>query len=310
MIGMRAATEAQVFSIGQSDWFETAVAPIGTQSSLSARILRSLRRRGADIGYRVRVAELCQELDAPPVSVRKALNLLGARGTLDWFHGREFVLAAPIGRPVRTQAEASQSLLMQAVLCARDEGALASECSSDDVARTLDVRKIIAVQALNGLERLGLAERDPGPCWCLRNTVTALLESYRLRLAVEPLSLLSPLRRTDSVWLSQMGQRHRTLLADGGDAESFSRLDGEFHRQLAGFSGNRFMSEAIGQQVEIAGLTAKHSIPELMRDVEEHLAILTALERGKDGEAASLLMRHLETMVELLSRHQDAPARL
>jgi DNA-binding GntR family transcriptional regulator len=122
-----------------------------------------------------------------------------------------------------------------------------------------------------------------------------LSESYNFRLAIEPQSLFAFPQEGDSLWLAQAGERHRRVLsgAEPADASSLSRLDSEFHRQLVRFSGNRFMIEGINQQIEMTGLLGQRRIGDLRQDLEEHLAIIAALQAGQNVRAARIMAQHL-----------------
>jgi DNA-binding GntR family transcriptional regulator len=283
---MRAATDARIFP--SRDRYS-----VQASFSLPARILKFLRLRRADAGACICVESLCRQLGAPPQPVRDALNLLAIRGTLDFIHGRDFVLAAAPGCSIRLQTGNGQFLLMQAILTARRRQLLPQDCSVDDVALAMDVRKKVAAHAMEGLEELGLAMRRPAGRWQVGGIDAAmLLESYRFRLAVEPACLRS--WQTDMLFLARLKQQHCEALAYPRDRAHLSRLDREFHLCLAAQSGNRYMSEAVGRQIEIASLWEERSSAALKQDLEDHLAILAALEAGQEKAAAGLLTRHLE----------------
>ncbi len=272
--------------------------PNRQRKALAARILRLLRSYGAGPGYRVSVAGLCRELRSSASTVRAALNNLGAQGAVEWRNSRGFVLARPIAGSIRVQVENCHHRWMRSIFQVRKAGALADVCSSNDVARAVGIRKTAATDVMLAMERLELLERLSGSLWrfCEKGSDAQVLsESYNLRLAIEPQSLLAAARGNDGLWLIQARERHMRVLCGErpADLTALCQLDAEFHQQLVCLSGNRFMIETTGQQIAIADLISNRSTDDLRHDLEEHLAIIAALAAGKRTRASEMLAHHL-----------------
>jgi DNA-binding GntR family transcriptional regulator len=117
------------------------------------------------------------------------------------------------------------------------------------------------------------------------------IESRAFRQAVEPaaLGMIHAPR-----WLADMALRHRRVLAWPADQDALQALDLEFHLQLVRLSGNRFMIEAIEPRIVTAHQGDRRDMDELRRDLEDHLEMITLLQRGDPGAAARQLARHLD----------------
>ena len=104
------------------------------------------------------------------------------------------------------------------------------------------------------LDRIGAEgwiERRPGYGWefsAMMRTPDALLQSYRLRLALEPAALLEPGYRLDPAVLARCRQAEMHLLDGGIETDSADQLHDRgvrFHESLVEASGNAFFIDAI-----------------------------------------------------------------
>ncbi|MCK3261901.1 FCD domain-containing protein, partial [Escherichia coli] len=84
----------------------------------------------------------------------------------------------------------------------------------------------------------------PGYGWefsSMMTTPDSLLQSYRLRLALEPAALLEPTYRIDKAVLARCRAAERHLLDGGIDSDSADQLHERgvrFHESLVEASGN------------------------------------------------------------------------
>jgi DNA-binding GntR family transcriptional regulator len=95
----------------------------------------------------------------------------------------------------------------------------------------------------------------------------------------------------------EMHRRFIAAKASSRTANEFFEMNARFHEMIAGFSGNRFVLQAIEQMdrlrkfQELASFTADSRA--LVQSCKEHVAILDAIERGDRDWAAALMRRHL-----------------
>jgi DNA-binding GntR family transcriptional regulator len=125
-------------------------------------------------------------------------------------------------------------------------------------------------------------------------------ESYRFRLAIEPLALLEKSFELDEEAAARCAAKHERVL--DGSIDQISPIDlfemnAEFHELLAASSGNRFFLQAIQQQNRLRRFVNYHWTygPDRVRETcREHMDVLKAVRDGDMPWAASLLRRHLE----------------
>lgn len=128
----------------------------------------------------------------------------------------------------------------------------------------------------------------------------ACAESYALRAALEPAAMAMPGFCPDPTVLRRLRAQQQAL-ADGGYRRAgrveLFQANSTFHEALAALSGNRFVVQVIARQNQLRRLLeyrlASDDRARVGRQCEEHLAILSLLDRGEPGAAARLLGDHL-----------------
>jgi GntR family transcriptional repressor for pyruvate dehydrogenase complex len=129
--------------------------------------------------------------------------------------------------------------------------------------------------------------------------IAGMLRTLEVRIALEGQSAALAARRHTPQQLSRIRTTLEALRADFEGGGIPARSDFEFHRAVAEASGNELfvdllniLNETIQQAMTVAlGLTRAGSKDRARRVVEEHEAILDAIEGG-DPEAAGLAMRY------------------
>ena len=156
------------------------------------------------------------------------------------------------------------------------------------------------------LDRIGAEgwiERRPGYGWefsAMMRTPDALLQSYRLRLALEPAALLEPGYRLDPAVLARCRQAEMHLLDGGIETDSADQLHDRgvrFHESLVEASGNAFFIDAIRRVNRVRRLlrTARCATARYREHCEQHLRILDLLERERNQEASDAMREHLSS---------------
>ncbi|WP_454689282.1 GntR family transcriptional regulator [Achromobacter aloeverae] len=157
----------------------------------------------------------------------------------------------------------------------------------------------------------GWAERRPGYGWefsGMMRTPEALLQSYRLRLALEPAALLEPGYRLDPAVLARCREAEWHLLNGGIETDTADQLHDRgvrFHESLVEASGNPFFIDAIRRVNRVRRLLSYRSMRDRKRyrqHCEQHLAVLALLEQGRNREAADALRAHLQSTLDNIGK--------
>jgi DNA-binding GntR family transcriptional regulator len=159
------------------------------------------------------------------------------------------------------------------------------------------------VRVLRRLSDLGLVERKAGNGWSfnpLLHSLRAQAESYAFRRAVEPAVVLQGTFELDRAWAKETRARHmafrRRSFRDFRPVE-FYEMNSDFHETLARCSGNRYLLDAVRRQNQLRSFLNydwRHGPARVLASIDEHMAILTALEAGDNQLAADTMIAHLE----------------
>ncbi len=280
--------------------------PSRLQSDLAARILRLLKDQGAGPGHRLVELDLCQQFGVSRTPIRGALRQLETQGWVESRANRGFILLDPVteasvSEPVNAQDEEDKALISR-IAEARVNGKLARDVTQEEICRLFNVKLPTAVRVLRRLADLGLVERKPGNGWSFLQSIDnprAHAESYALRRIIEPQLVLQKTFELDREWLENIKARHlafRKMKWRDSLAVEFYNMNSDFHEGLARCSGNRFMLSAVQKQIQLRTFlnyywSAGKERPRA--SIDEHLAIIAALERGDREEAAALIVEHL-----------------
>ena len=139
-------------------------------------------------------------------------------------------------------------------------------------------------------------------------TPDSLLQSYRLRIALEPAALLEPDFYLDPQVLQSSRAAELHLLAGGIEADTPDQLHQRgvrFHESLVEASGNPFFIDTIQRLNRVRRLLSYRSMQDRQRYKEhcqQHLRILDLLEKGRNAEASEALRRHLTRTLKNLQK--------
>lgn len=285
---------------------EAPAGPSRLQVELAARILRLLKDQNAGPGHHLVEQELCQEFGVSRTPIRGALKLLAQQGSVEARANRGFVLVepvtvAPVTEPLNPQEEADQQLLV-AIAEARNSGKLAADCTQQELCRLFDARPPTVVRVLRKLAELGLVERKAGNGWTfvpLLDSLRAQAESYKFRRAVEPAVVLQDTFELDHKWAKETRARHMAFRRRPWRdfrAVEFYDMNSDFHEQLARCSGNRYLLDAVRRQIQLRSFLNYHwhyGPARVLASIDEHMAILSAIEAGDTQLAAKTMIEHL-----------------
>jgi DNA-binding GntR family transcriptional regulator len=160
----------------------------------------------------------------------------------------------------------------------------------------------------------GWARKKPGYGWEFSNMLTtpeSLLQSYRLRLAIEPAALLEPAYQLDKQVIARCRAAEHHLLNGGIDTDTADQLHDRgvrFHESLVEGSGNPFFIDTMRRVNRVRRLLSYRSMRDRSRYKEhcdQHLMLLDLLERERNEEAAEVMREHLGSTLRNLARIRD-----
>jgi DNA-binding GntR family transcriptional regulator len=160
----------------------------------------------------------------------------------------------------------------------------------------------------------GWARKKPGYGWefsAMLTTPESLLQSYRLRLAIEPAALLEPRYRLEKAVLERCRAAERQLLEggiQGATADQLHERGVRFHESLVEGSGNSFFIDTVRRVNRVRRLLSYRSMRDRSRykeHCEQHLRLLDLLERERNDEAAEAMRDHLGSTLRNLARIGD-----
>ena len=262
-----------------------------------------------------RMAELAQ---GSRTAVRSTLTYLHERGIIsglkerrllrkpqpdDWFGEAE----------LQSGAERIQQVLMERIY--HSDLPPGADFSEAELARAAGASTISVREFLIGFSRYGLIEKKPQGGWRLcafdRSFATELADVRRMfeLSAVQHLVSLPP---DDPAFarLAELVARHEKLGSSMPASHTdFPALDREFHSFLIGLLNNRFaqsLNDIVSLVFHYHYQWDKHDeMPRNQYAVQEHLAILRALERRDGAAAIKAMSTHLDssrrTMLEAIA---------
>ncbi len=285
-----------------------ASSPSPLTAQIAAQVIGYLQDQGLTVGAHLSEQRLADEFRVSRSPVRKALALLEDQGIVAQEPRRGyFVRKLPSASNLRGTARGPRDLEENYLRIADDRlaGRLADDVTESALMRVYGLPRRELQRILHRMEKEGWVERKPGHGWmfvALPDTVEAHGQSYRFRMLFEPAALLEPGFRINRPEFERI-RRDQQMLLDGGigrlSRAKLFELGSDFHETLMGFSGNRFMTDAIKRVNGMRRLLeyrAHYDRERIAGQCREHLQLLGLLERGDREAAARFLKRHLDVV--------------
>ncbi|HEY9270047.1 GntR family transcriptional regulator [Achromobacter sp.] len=291
---------------------------MSAQTNTAAKILALIQEDRLPAGAHLTAQKLADRLRLSRSPVNDALDILEQRGVVSRKPNRGYFLEQDHEALAEMHEDLAppsvDDIVTHSYFKLADEllrGALPMQCS-EALLRARYGLTTAQTQALLGrIAQEGWAERRPGYGWefsSMMTTPDSLLQSYRLRLALEPAALLEPGFRIDRQVLARCRAAEKHLL-DGGiatdTADQLHERGVRFHESLVEASGNPFFIDAIKRVNRVRRLLSYRSMQDRSRyqqHCDQHLAILDLLERERNEEAAAALTEHLRSTLDNLAR--------
>lgn len=277
--------------------------------SVPARILELIRDDGLPPGSHLPAQMLADRLNISRSPINQALNLLHEKGVVHREPNRGYFLATEIEAPAAQLAEdlglddgASGSAIYFRIAEDRLQGELPDTVTETFLKQQYGLTGAQLQSLLHRMAQEGWIEKKPGYGWTFSPMLTtseSLLQSYRMRLALEPAALLEPGYRIAPEVIARCRAAEVHLLQGGIKTDTADQIHDRgvrFHEALVEGSGNPFFIDAIRRVNRVRRLLSYRSTKDRKRykeHCEQHLAILELLEKGRNDAAASELRAHL-----------------
>lgn len=290
---------------------------MSTDKNIPTRVLDLIRQEGLEIGSHLPAQWLADQLKLSRTPINDALSFLHDKGILQREKNRGYFLAKTVDAAdpaVRKKLGLVQAdTTTQAYFAIADDllkGEL-PEAVSEVLLRSRYELTATQLQAvLHRIAQEGWAQKKPGYGWefsAMLTTPDSLLQSYRLRLVLEPAALLEPGYRLDPKIIEQCRAAEQHLLDGGIETDTPDQLHERgvrFHESLIEASGNPFFIDTIRRVNRVRRLISYRSMQDRQRYKEhckQHLQLLDLLEAGRNTEAADIMREHLS---RTLKNHQ------
>jgi len=293
---------------------------MSTQKSIAAQIIGLIQAEGIQVGEHLPAQMLADRLRVSRTPVSVALEQLHEKGILTRERNRGYFLSKPLdGAPDVANALGldEEDIATSSYFRIADDllrGELAQSFTESSLRSRYGLTQTQFNAVLARISNEGWAERKPGYGWNFSSMMTtpdSLLQSYRLRLALEPAALLEPGYRLDSAVLATCRAAEQHLLAGGIDTDSADQLHDRgvrFHESLVEASGNPFFIDTVRRVNRVRRLLSYRSMKDRTRykqHCEQHLHILDLLAREHNEAASLALAEHLQSTLDNLRSIED-----
>jgi DNA-binding GntR family transcriptional regulator len=295
-----------------------ALAFMNLELSVPARILELIRQEGLPVGSHLPAQMLADRLRLSRSPVNQALDLLREKGIVHREPNRGYFLASEIEAPAAELAEqlgledgGSLAAVYFRVAEDRLRGELPDAFTETLLKQRYELTGAQLQALLHRMAHEGWVHKKPGYGWefsPMLTTPESLLQSYRLRLALEPAALLEPGYRIAPEMIERCRAAEEHLLHGGIKTDTADQIHDRgvrFHEALVEGSGNPFFIDAIRRVNRVRRLLSYRSTQDRKRyrqHCEQHLAILDLLEAGRNEEAAQALREHLSATLKNMQK--------
>lgn len=291
---------------------------MSAQTNTVTKILDLIRQDRLPGGAHLTAQKLADRLRLSRSPVNDALGILEQHGIVARKPNRGYFLqqgydALPDARAGLTPPSVDD-IVTQSYFTLADEllrGELPMQCSEAQLRVRYALTHAQTQTLLARVSQEGWAQRRPGYGWefsSMMTTPDSLLQSYRLRLALEPAALLEPSFRIEKSVIERCRAAEKHLL-DGGiatdTADQLHERGVRFHESLVEASGNPFFIDTIKRVNRVRRLLSYRSMQDRSRyqqHCDQHLEILDLLERERNEDAAAALSSHLRSTLDNLAR--------
>lgn len=286
--------------------------------TVPAQIIEYICDQQLSAGAHLSAQVIGDHLSLSRTPVTKALAMLEKKGIVVRQPNKGYFVNQTIKQPVEaflSRHNLQQQDLLDKVYFQIAEDRLAGVL--DDEFSEQQIKKryaLTAAQLQNVLSRIaeeGWANKKPGYGWVFSTMLTtpdSLIQTYRLRLALEPAALLEPGYQLNPDVLNRCREVELAILENGTEHFSIEQLHQrgvQFHQALIEASGNPFFIDTLNRIHRIRRLLSYRSMQDRQRYHDhaiQHLHILDLLEQNKQLEASQALREHLQHTISSVSQ--------
>lgn len=287
-------------------------------SPIAAQILSLAHAEGLEAEAHLKAQWLADRLRVSRSPVNEALNLLHEKGLVRREPNRGYFLR----RAVTDVPQALRKLKLQAqadpvtqtyfrIAEERLQGRLPDEFSVNEFKQRYELTPAQAQALLARMADEGWVQKKPGYGWAFSPMLTtpdSLLQSYRLRLALEPAALLEPGYHLAPEVLARCRAAEMHLLEGGIETDTAEQLHDRgvrFHESLMEASGNPFFIDTIRRINRVRRLLSYRSMQDRKRyeqHCQQHLELLDLLQQGRNADASEAMRQHLQSTLQNLTK--------
>jgi DNA-binding GntR family transcriptional regulator len=287
-------------------------------SSIPGRLIDLIAAQQLPAGAHLKAQWLADQLQVSRSPVNEALAQLEAKGLVRREPNRGYFLAKVVAHaePLRRKLglAAGVDAVSQAYFRIAEDrlrGLLPDEFSVNELKLHYDLTPTQAQAVLTRMNEEGWVQKKPGYGWSFSPMLTtpdSLLQSYRLRLAIEPAALLEPGYKLDAAVLARCRAAEEHLLQGGIATDTADQLHDRgvrFHESLVEASGNPFFIDTVRRVNRVRRLLSYRSMQDRKRykqHCEQHLALLDLLTQGRNEQASAFMREHLQSTLNNLTK--------
>ncbi|HEX5841024.1 MAG TPA: GntR family transcriptional regulator, partial [Pseudomonas sp.] len=184
---------------------------------LARRIIEHAQENGMEAGDALSEQQLARTFQVSRTLIRAGLSVLLEQQLAEHQAGRGYYLSSDPANQALSPAlpQAAEEAMAASVLRDRMAGRLGSSINASEIMRRYDIGRPAAQKVLSQLTEDQVLERGPGQSWLFRpllNNLSALEDSLRYRMLLEPEALLSPGFEADRQRLSLLRSGTQSLL--------------------------------------------------------------------------------------------------
>ncbi|HJW24050.1 MAG TPA: GntR family transcriptional regulator [Rhodocyclaceae bacterium] len=168
-------------------------------------------------------------------------------------------------------------------------------------------------EALKVLASEGLVELKPRRgCYVTEISAQDINDIFPLMAMLEGRCAAEAVKRAKRADIEELKAIHETLerSAQEGKIETFFEANQQFHQRIQELAGNRWLLTVIQDLRKVLKLSRMHSLSiegRLQQSLEEHRAIMAAIQAGDAAQAEKAMHDHLLLGQEALARIHDSP---
>lgn len=281
---------------------------------LAARIVDYMRAHAIQAGTHLPAQELADLFNVSRSPVTQALRRLADKQIVAHLPNRGFYAvsaAPPASEELGLAKPGNLNEVYFRLADDRVRGLLPDQVSERSLRQRYDLTRGEMNELLNRVAHEGWASRRPGYGWQFAPVLTtplALEQSYRIRIALEPASLLEPTfdfpKRT-----AERARQHEESLLHGGietmSADVLYERGVQFHEMLAAAARNPFFLDTLRRINRMRRLFTYRAMVDRRRyygQVTEHMQILDLLIEGRSEDASQAMRSHLQRVLGNLQK--------